>query len=254
MLRDMVLKYRRERSRQHTYLRFTTGQTVGHFVLTICFIVLVITGFALRYPENPILRLMFISESGLALRSQIHRIAGIGLIIVTFVHILHTVFSRRGRQEIAALMLRPRDLLDALKNFGFALGLVRRQPKFDRYGYSEKLEYWGMMWGSVVMIVTGLCMWFAGDFLRHFPKVVLDVMALIHFYEAWLAFGTIVVWHFYYMIFSPEAYPMNMSWLTGRITMEDFKERHPLEYERVIGEEGLAEAPANPGRPESRPR
>jgi len=57
-------------------------------------------------------------------------------------------------------------------------------------------------------------------------------VALIHFYEAWLAALTIVVWHLYYMIFDPETYPMNWSWITGHITIDDFKERHPLEYER----------------------
>jgi cytochrome b subunit of formate dehydrogenase len=105
----------------------------------------------------------------------------------------------------------------------------------------EKFEYWGMWWGTLLMIVTGFCMWFVNIFLQYFPKIALDVVALIHFYEAWLAVLTIVVWHLYYMIFDPETYPMNWSWVTGHITNDDFAERHPREYERVYGRDPHAE-------------
>jgi cytochrome b subunit of formate dehydrogenase len=94
------------------------------------------------------------------------------------------------------------------------------------------------------MGITGVCMWYAEDFLRYFPKIALDVAALIHFYEAWLAVGTIVIWHMYYMVLDPKTYPMNWSWITGRITEEDFKEHHPEEFERVTGKP--AEDPENP--------
>jgi len=91
-----------------------------------------------------------------------------------------------------------------------------------------------MWWGTALMIVTGFCMWFVNVFLQFLPKIALDVVALIHFYEAWLAVLTIILWHLYYMIFDPQTYPMNWSWITGHITEDDFKERHPLEYERDV--------------------
>jgi hypothetical protein len=75
-------------------------------------------------------------------------------------------------------------------------------------------------------------MWFAEDFMRYFSKLILDIVATIHYYEAWLAVGTILVWHMYFVIFDPHSYPMNFAWLTGRISEEEFKKRHAKQYER----------------------
>ncbi|HNR31892.1 MAG TPA: cytochrome b/b6 domain-containing protein, partial [Candidatus Hydrogenedentes bacterium] len=149
---------------------------------------------------------------------------------------IYLLLTGGGRRELGALWFRIKDLKDVFMNMGYAFGLVKREPRFDRYSYIEKFEYWGMWWGTLLMIVTGFCMWFANTFLDLLPKIALDVVALVHFYEAWLAVLTIIIWHLYYMIFDPHTYPMNWSWITGHITDEDFKARHPLEYERVVRE------------------
>lgn len=243
MGRHMILKFRHERRGRGTYKRFTKGQTIGHLVLTISFITLTVTGFALRYPESWWARLIFFDNNAFELRSEIHRISGLVLVAVTIVNALYIVLTKSGRQELWALTIKWKDVKDLFHNLAFIIGIRKDEPKFDRYGYSEKMEYWGLWWGSLLMAVTGFCMWFANDFLQHFPKIWLDIAALIHFYEAWLAVGTIVIWHFYYMIFDPEAYPMNWSWVTGNITEDDFRKRHPLEYERIIrGESDEAKA------------
>lgn len=233
MGRHMVLKFRHERRGQGTFKRFTRAQTVGHLVLTISFVILTVTGFALRYPESWWARFIFFDNNAFELRSEIHRGAGLVLVAVTLVNAIYIVFTKAGRKELWALTVKWKDVQDLFHNLAFIIGVRKDEPRFDRYGYSEKMEYWGLWWGSLLMAVTGFCMWFANDFLRHFPKIWLDIAALIHFYEAWLAVGTIVIWHFYYMIFDPEAYPMNWSWVTGNITEDDFRKRHPLEYERV---------------------
>ncbi len=234
--RHMVLKYRHERKGKGTYKRFTKGLTIGHLILTISFVVLTITGFALRYPESWWARLIFFDRNAFELRSEIHRIAGLVLVGITIVNMIYVLCFKSGRKELWALTVKWKDVKDVFHNIAFVVGLRNDEPKFDRYSYSEKMEYWGLWWGSVLMAVTGFCMWFANDFLRHFPKIFLDIAALIHFYEAWLAVGTIVIWHFYYMIFDPEAYPMNWSWVTGNITEDDLRKRHPLEYERLVQE------------------
>jgi cytochrome b subunit of formate dehydrogenase len=238
MARHAVTKLHRERKRgPGVYQRFNKGQTWGHLVLTVAFIVLTISGFALRFPESWVTRWFFFGDAGLELRSGIHRVAAIVLVAVTVINILYVIFTRGGRKELGSLWLRFRDGKDALHNLAYFVGLAKHPPRFDRYSYSEKFEYWGLWWGSALMIVTGFMMWFPDYFLRYFPKIGLDVAALIHYYEAWLAFLTIVIWHMYYMVFAPDTYPMNWSWITGNITEEDFKERHPLEFEREIGED-----------------
>lgn len=236
MGRRAMSKFRAELGGRNTYRRFTTAMTIGHMVLTVAFIALALSGFALRYPETWWAQILFHGETGLAARGIVHRAAAVVLVGVAVVNAWFLLFTRAGRRELGYLWVRFKDLRDLLHNLAYMLGLSRFRPRFDRYNYMEKFEYWGMWWGTLLMIVTGFCMWFVNIFLQYFPKLALDVVALIHFYEAWLAVLTIVVWHLYYMIFDPETYPMNWSWVTGHITNEDFEERHPLEYERVYGE------------------
>ena len=231
-----MTKFRQELGGRNTYRRFTTAMTVGHLVLTLTFIALALSGFALRYPETWWAQIFFHGESGLAARGMVHRFAATALVAVAIVNALFLLFTKNGRRELGYLMLKFKDIKDLIHNLVYMLGLCKTRPKFDRYNYMEKFEYWGMWWGTLLMIVTGFCMWFVNMFLSYFPKIALDVVALIHFYEAWLAVLTIAVWHLYYMIFDPETYPMNWSWITGHITLDDFKERHPLEYEREMNE------------------
>lgn len=243
MGRHAATKFRTELKGENTYRRFTTGMTVGHMLLTLSFIALALSGFALRYPETWWARQLFHGEAGLAARGLVHRIASVVLVGVGVWNAVFLVFTRAGRKELRCLMLRLVDIKDVFLNLGYAVGLCKRPPRFDRYSYIEKCEYWGMWWGTILMAITGFCMWFVNMFLKFFPKIALDIVALIHFYEAWLAVLTIVVWHLYYMIFDPQTYPMNWSWITSRITLEDFKERHPLEYEREMGKKANDEHP-----------
>jgi cytochrome b subunit of formate dehydrogenase len=232
MARKAMTKFWEELDEKGTYRRFSRGMTIGHLVLTISFIALCASGFALRYPEAWWVQFLFYGDTGLSARGLVHRIAAIVLIVVALVNAGFLVFTRNGRRELWMLMMGIGDIRDMILNMLYMVGLRKEPPKFDRYSYIEKFEYWGMWWGTLLMILTGFSMWFVNVFLQFLPKVALDVIALIHFYEAWLAVLTIVVWHLYYMIFDPHTYPMNWSWITGRITVEDFRERHPLEYQR----------------------
>jgi cytochrome b subunit of formate dehydrogenase len=244
MGRRAMGKFRSELGGRNTYRRFTRAMTIGHLVLTIAFTALALSGFALRYPEAWWAQIIFPGETGLAARGIVHRAAGVILIAVSLLNAWFLLFTKGGRRELGYLRVKFRDARDLLHNVGYMLGLRKTRPKFDRYNYMEKFEYWGMWWGTLLMIITGFCMWFVNIFLQHFPKIALDVVALIHFYEAWLAVLTIVVWHLYYMIFDPETYPMNWSWVTGHITLEDLVERHPIEYEReVAGKDHGGQAP-----------
>ncbi len=245
MARKAVTKFWSEMDTKGTYRRFPRSMTIGHLVLTLSFVALCVSGFALRYPEAWWVKLLFHGETGLAARGVVHRIAAVVLVAVAIVNAAFLIFTKMGRRELWMLMMGLGDFRDMFLNMAYMVGLRPHPPKFDRYSYIEKFEYWGMWWGTLLMILTGVSMWFVNVFLQFLPKVALDVIALIHFYEAWLAVLTIVVWHLYYMIFDPHTYPMNWSWITGRITVEDFKERHPLEYKREWLDKGMTDDEAN---------
>jgi cytochrome b subunit of formate dehydrogenase len=85
------------------------------------------------------------------------------------------------------------------------------------------------MWGTVVMAVSGLLLWFNSFALRNLPTWVTDAATAIHFYEAILATLAIVIWHFYMVIFDPDVYPMDLAWLTGRTNAEHFRRTRLVE-------------------------
>jgi cytochrome b subunit of formate dehydrogenase len=89
-------------------------------------------------------------------------------------------------------------------------------PRSPALGYVEKLEYLALLWGTVIMAITGFALWFENWSLAHLPKWATDFATVVHFYEAVLATLAILVWHLYFVIFDPLVYPMDMAWLTGR--------------------------------------
>ncbi len=212
--------------------RMTVGERAQHALLAVSFIVLVYTGFALKFPDTWLFAWFVALEKGYALRSWIHRGAAIVMVFACLWHLAH-LSTRRGRGVLVAILPRYQDVKEAMLNFGFLLGLRGEPPGFDRFSYIEKAEYWALIWGSVVMAVTGFMLWFENVTLRFLAKWMLDLATIVHYYEAWLATLSILVWHLYFVIFNPDVYPMNWTWLTGKISEEMLRHEHPQEYERL---------------------
>ncbi len=126
------------------------------------------------------------------------------------------ISSQRLRRHWREFWPRANDVREALSNLGYNLGWRPEKPGKAAYSYVQKAEYWAVVWGAVIMGVTGIMLWADSTVLKWFPKSVLDFAAAVHFYEAILAVLAIVVWHFYWVIFDPDVYPMDTSWLTGR--------------------------------------
>jgi len=237
---------------QRWFVRMTLGERLQHGLLALSFTVLVYTGFALKFPEAWPFAWLARLEHGYRWRALIHRGAAIVMVATALAHVVY-LFTRRGRGLLGAMVPRIRDARDLITGTLYLAGLRRAPPRFDRFGYIEKLEYWALIWGTVIMTATGTLLWFENQSLRAFPKWVLDLATLVHYYEAWLAFLAIVVWHIYQNVFNPDVYPMNWSWISGRISGEQLEHEHPLEYERLTAAEldAEAEAEAAAGEPGS---
>ncbi len=126
-----------------------------------------------------------------------------------------------------------RDFTDFLHRILYNLGRRDTTPRFPRFSYVEKAEYWALVWGAALMIVTGFLLWFDNWFIGILPKGVLDVALVIHYWEAWLATLAIGVWHLYSTVFNPHVYPMNPSWLTGTMPEEMYRHEHPDHLEEA---------------------
>jgi len=217
--------------------RMNLNEVWQHAFLTVTFIVLVITGFSLRFSEAWWVKLLFGREGGFPLRGVIHRVAAVLFIITAFWHLFY-LYSRRGRQFLKDMLPAKTDLKHLSQLVTFNLGIGKSKPRFGRFSYIEKAEYWALVWGTVIMVITGLFLWFDNYAVKLVPKGFLDVMLVIHYYEAWLATLAILIWHLYAVIFNPGTYPMNPAWLTGKMPEDLYRHEHPADT-TVFEEDGI---------------
>jgi cytochrome b subunit of formate dehydrogenase len=229
---------REERHGHALYLRMNLNERIQHATLAISFLLLVLTGFMLSYPNAWwVSHIRDISSDAFEARSLIHRICAVVMVAVSLYHIYYISFTKRGRELIKDILPRYKDIRDTIDVAKFNLGFSKVKPHLDRFSYVEKAEYWALIWGTIVMTATGVIMWFDNTFMGILTKLGWDIARTVHYYEAWLAFLAIVVWHFYFIIFNPDAYPMNLAWWKGTITEEEMAEEHPLELERIKAKE-----------------
>jgi formate dehydrogenase gamma subunit len=250
---DWLRKLRRHIAKYQsltTPLRLTLNERAQHGILLVSFVLLVITGFALKFPESfwaaPLVRW----EGGFPLRGLVHRIAGVILIGAGFYHLLYLFFTPAGRRDLLAMLPKVRDVREAVQTVGYNLGYRRELPLYAKFNYAEKLEYWALVWGTVVMAVTGILLWAHNFVLKYFSKLVIDVATAIHYYEAILATLAIVVWHFYAVIFDPDVYPLRWTFVNGRAPEHEMREEEEP-APPAVGPKAASQKPPSPN-PSSR--
>jgi cytochrome b subunit of formate dehydrogenase len=216
------------------YLRMSVNERIQHALLAGSFIVLVFTGFMLKFPDAWWVRLTRqISENTFQVRSLTHRIAGVLLIAVGIYHAFYLFLTSRGRRVLRDILPKLQDVRDMWDLVRFNLGIRKVKPRLPRFSYIEKAEYWALIWGTVVMAGTGFILWFDNYFINLLTKLGWDVARTIHYYEAILAGLAILVWHFYFVIFNPSVYPINTSFWNGKLTEEQMEDEHGLELEQI---------------------
>ena len=223
--RKVLTKRRHERQ----IVRLTVNQRVQHWFLLTSFIALVLSGFALQYPDSWLA--WFLGSE--YLRRIIHRVAAVIMLTVGIYHLFYLARFKEGRLWTRDMVPKWKDVKDLIGNFRYYLGASRVKPKIARFGYAEKAEYWAVVWGTTVMGLTGLMIWFKLGLFRFLPRWAIDIALAVHFYEAVLATLAIVVWHFYHVVFDPDVYPVNFAFLDGRVSETYYQEEHELAYEEL---------------------
>ncbi|MGH9423983.1 MAG: cytochrome b/b6 domain-containing protein, partial [Thermoanaerobaculia bacterium] len=208
--------------------RMTVNQRVQHMLLGLSFTVLVISGFALAYPESP-WAWFLASDEGI--RRIVHRIAAVVMLTLGAYHVVYMIGTREGRRGIRDFWPGLKDLRDLFHNLAYYAGLSKTRPAFSRFNYAEKIEYWALIWGTIVMGLTGMMLWFKVGVSQYLPRWWGDVALTVHFYEAVLATLAILIWHFYQVVFDPDVYPMRWDWYDGKVTPEEYEHEHSLAYE-----------------------
>jgi len=209
------------------FQRFTLNQRAQHIILMVTFLLLVATGLPLKYRETwgkAVLEWM-----GFMTARSIHKWAAVGMTAVGVWHVLFYTLVDRGKKYVWPSRKDFTDFIDMVR---FRLGRISEPPKFDRFYFMQKFDYWGAFWGFVIMIGSGLILWFREE-LAFLPMALKESARTAHAEEAILATVFVLIFHIIHTHFKREVFPMDPVFLTGKIPEERMIEEHPLEYERI---------------------
>jgi len=253
---EAKLKVRRD---ELIYRRFSPLERFFHILLIISFTTLAITGLPLKFFHAGWAEMMIKLFGGVENAGYMHRFAALVLFIVFFVHLINLVKGwiprlksmrdpESGKFSLSALvgyLFRPdsliphwRDLKDFWDHQMWFFGRGSK-PKFDRWTYWEKFDYFAVFWGVVIIGLSGLVMWFPEAITRLLPGWIINVSQIIHSDEALLAAGFIFTFHFFNVHFRIEKFPMDTVIFSGKISLAELEEERAGWLERLEKEGGL---------------
>ncbi len=216
--------------------RLTLHLRIQHMVLFASCVLLIVTGLPIKFYDVGVFS-WIAHVAGRGVLHNLHMLGALGLTAIAAYHLFYTALSENGRRDFGLLIMRPQDAKDAFRQILYFLGFKKERPLYGRFSYVEKFDYWAVYWGMVVMLGSGYILWSyvpdstIGGLLPKLPKSVFDISREAHSDEALLATLAIVVWHFYNVHFNPKRFPGSLTWWHGKITVEEFKDEHPLEFE-----------------------
>lgn len=224
------------------YTRFKRSDRVQHAVMLASFLVLTITGLPQKYiyRNNHYLDDLIDLMGGLEAVRVVHRWAATVLMLVTVYHLLAAAHRVLVRRVSLSMLPRYHDVVHAWQAVRYNVGRAAARPRMDRFTWEEKLEYWSLIWGTIVMIVTGFMLWNPVATARFLPGEFIPAAQVVHGGEALLAILAVLVWHFY----SVHLRQFNRSMFTGDMTEAEMEHEHPLELERIKA--GSAERATDP--------
>ena len=216
------------------FQRWNINLRLQHLVMILTFSILTITGVPLLFPA--VFEGVFFFDGSSYLRGLTHRLSAGGMILLSVYHVGYVLFTEDGHHNLREML--PKPLTDLKAMFGlimYTAGRRTEKPKAGRYDVLEKFEYFAVVWGTVVMVVSGFMLWFAENLFHILPMWALDVAKVVHRLEAVLAILSILIWHTYHVHLKPGVFPGLTVWWNGRVSREYMIEHHPLEYEAVTG-------------------
>jgi cytochrome b subunit of formate dehydrogenase len=221
------------------YFRFSLGNRYLHGLLILTFLGLAGTGMTLYFNDTAWASAFAHAIGGFGAILFFHKLFAVLLTAGFIIHIAIVLYRGIIKREpgifwgAKSLVPQPRDFVDLYRHVKWFLWLGPK-PKFDRFTYWEKFDYWAVFWGMVIIGTSGYMMWFAPFFARLVPGYMLNVALLIHSEEALLAVWFILIIHFFNADLRPEKFPMDAVIFTGRISEQELRAERPLEYQRLV--------------------
>jgi len=223
-----------------TFLRLTLAQRLQHLFMFVPFIILVVTGFPIKFYDSSFWTVLLNLIGGIENARFIHRIAATIMLIDFIFHVFYIFYNIIiNKTPLSKMYLLPnmKDARDIVQNIKYFLFFTDERPKFHKFSYIEKFDYWAVFWGMFIMGGSGLILWFPIFFSQYIPGDFIQIAYIAHSDEALLAFLAIIIWHFYNVHFNPRVWPANKVWYKGTLTEEEMKHEHPLELKEILESE-----------------
>jgi len=223
-----------------TYPRFERSQRIEHAVFLTAFTILAVTGLAQKFATAPLGGAILGALGGIETARVIHRTTAVVMMAESIYHLLAVLHRTIVRRVALSMLPALEDVKDLLRDLGFYLGLRKVRSRPGRFSYVEKAEYFALVWGTLIMILTGFMMWNPIATANLLPGEAIPAAKSAHGNEALLAVLAIVLWHFYHV----HIRHFNRSMFTGVLSRQEMQHEHPAELEAI--EAGTQPLPAPP--------
>ncbi len=214
---------------QREYQRFSLSERIEHGVLLVSFTILGITGLAQKFANTQAGQATLALFGGIEKSRTIHHIFAVVLIVVSIYHILAASYRFFVLRHSLSMLPLPQDFVHLYQDILFYLGRRARKAYYGRYSYAEKVEYLAVVWGTMIMVITGFMMWNPIAATRWLPGEFIPAAKAAHGGEALLAVLAIILWHFYHV----HLRNFNKSMFTGKLSEEEMQEEHPAELAMI---------------------
>lgn len=223
--------------RSQSVERFSLGWRLQHILLALSVTGLALTGLAYRYYATPFGKFLLTIEGGFGSRGVLHRVFAGMLAAAAAWHIFRIVFTRTGHEDFMQSMPEPGDGRRWIEALKAKFAGKPYDAEWGRYTLGQKVQYWAVATGTLLMLGTGAILLTGDNAVAAMPKWIVDMLRVAHGGEGVELMIFIVLWHLYSTHLSPGRFPMDRSWLTGRISKENLKTYHLREYRRLFPED-----------------
>jgi cytochrome b subunit of formate dehydrogenase len=207
------------------YIRFDISQRIEHSIFLLSFTVLGITGLVQKFSSSQISEQLIRAFGGIESARQIHHISAFVMMIVSIFHVLNLLYRIYVLRVPWSIVPIVEDIKHLYQDISYYIGLRKEPAYYARYNYAEKVEYLAVVWGTIIMGITGFLMWNPIVSAQYLPGQVIPAAKAAHGAEAILAVLSILIWHFYHV----HLRHLNKSMFTGKLTREEMEEEHPAE-------------------------
>jgi formate dehydrogenase subunit gamma len=219
--------------------RFNKNQRLQHLILFISIAFLVLTGFPIKYGQSQGAKFVVSLFGGFDNMLIVHLTAAVVMLLCGFYHILWLIKLFKTSGPHWSMLPSFKDVRDAYHHALYLLGARKEPPKYGRYTYLEKFEYLAVIYGILLMGISGFFLWFPNIAASMMPRWVMHMFRIAHSNEAVVCLLAIIIGHFYWVHFNPDVFPSSPVWYNGKISKHHLKHEHPLEYDQLT--EGIQE-------------